>query len=145
MSPEKRFTEEQKKLMVQAIKDAETNTSGEIRIHFDNHCKKEVLDRAAEVFAELKMHKTELRNGVLIYVALDDKKLAVLGDAGINAKVPADFWERMKTEMVERFKQGLIAEGVCRGAEIAGEQLKHYFPYQKDDVNELSDDISFQK
>lgn len=130
--------------MIEAIKQAEKNTSGEIRIHFENHCKKDVLDRASEVFAELKMHKTRQRNGVLIYVALEDKKLAILGDAGLNAKVPENFWDEVKNNTIEKFKQRQICEGVCQAVLQAGQQLKQYFPYQKDDVNELSDEISFK-
>ncbi|WP_303180550.1 TPM domain-containing protein [uncultured Butyricimonas sp.] len=143
MSPEKAFTKEQKEAMVAAIQKAEKDTSGEIRVHIENRSKIEVLDRAADVFAELKMHKTALRNGVLIYVALLDHKLAILGDAGINSKVPAGFWDSIKTNMVEKFKQGAITEGICEAVITAGEQLKAYFPYQEDDVNELPDDISF--
>ena len=143
MSPEKAFTKEQKEAMVAAIQKAEKDTSGEIRVHIENRSKIEVLDRAADVFAELKMHKTALRNGVLIYVALLDHKLASLGDAGINSKVPTGFWDSIKTNMVEKFKQGAITEGICEAVITAGEQLKAYFPYQEDDVNELPDDISF--
>ena len=111
---------------------------------FENHCRKNVLDRAAQVFADLKMHKTALRNGVLIYVALEDKQLAILGDAGINAKVPDHFWDDIKNNMIEKFKSGQICEGVCEAVLTAGQQLKAFFPYQADDVNELSDDISFK-
>lgn len=144
MSPEKQFTTEQKETMVNAIREAEKNTSGEIRIHIENRCKKEVLDRASEVFAELKMHKTALRNGVLVYIALEDKKLAILGDAGINSKVPSDFWNGIKNQMVEKFKAGEVTEGISEAVLKVGESLKAYFPYQKDDTNELSDDISFK-
>lgn len=145
MSPSKYFTSEQKDAMVAAIQQAEKDTSGEIRIHFENHTRKAVLDRAAQVFAELKMHKTAQRNGVLVYVALEDHKLAILGDAGINAKVPADFWDEIKNRMVEKFKAGEVCEGVCEAVIAAGEQLKAFFPYQADDVNELPDDISFKE
>ena len=144
MSPEKTFTQQQKESMVAAIKQAEKDTSGEIRVHIENHCKIDVLDRAADVFAQLKMHKTEQRNGVLIYVALLDHKSAILGDAGINAKVPADFWDSIMKNMIEKFKKGQIAEGICEAIIAAGEQLKTYFPYQADDKNELPDEISFQ-
>lgn len=144
MSPEKQFTTEQKETMVNAIREAEKNTSGEIRIHIENRCKKEVLDRASEVFAELKMHKTALRNGILVYIALEDKKLAILGDAGINSKVPSDFWNGIKNQMVEKFKAGEVTEGISEAVLKVGESLKAYFPYQKDDTNELSDDISFK-
>lgn len=126
-----------------AIQQAEKATSGEIRVHIENHCRKNVLDRAADVFAQLKMHKTAARNGVLVYVALEDRKLAILGDAGINAKVPANFWEGIKIRMVEQFKQGLITEGISEAVLSAGNALKTYFPYQTDDKNELPDDISF--
>lgn len=129
--------------MVAAIQQAEKDTSGEIRVHIENRSKIKVLDRAADVFAELKMHKTALRNGVLIYVALLDHQLAILGDAGINTKVPSNFWDSIKNNMVEKFKQGLITEGICEAVIAAGEQLKTYFPYQEDDVNELPDEISF--
>ena len=142
MKPSDFFTPAQK--TVAAIRQAEKDTSGEIRIHFENHCRKNVLDRAAQVFADLKMHKTALRNGVLIYVALEDKQLAILGDAGINAKVPDHFWDDIKNNMIEKFKSGQICEGVCEAVLTAGQQLKAFFPYQADDVNELSDDISFK-
>ncbi|MEG0797096.1 MAG: TPM domain-containing protein [Odoribacter sp.] len=145
MSPSKYFTQEQKAAILAAIQQAEKDSSGEIRVHFENHTSKEILDRAAQVFADLKMHKTALRNGILIYIALEDKKLAILGDAGINAKVPKDFWDDIKSNMVEKFKNNQICEGVCEAVITAGKQLKTYFPYQSDDVNELSDDISFKE
>lgn len=143
MSPEKQFTEEQKSAMVDAIRRAESETSGEIRVHIENRCHKAVLDRAAEIFARLKMHKTALRNGVLVYIALLDHKLAIIGDAGINAKVPPGFWEGIKDRMVLQFRQGRVAEGVCEAVLAAGNALKSYFPRQADDRNELPDDISF--
>lgn len=143
MSPENYFTQEQKDAIVAAIQQAEKDTSGEIRLHVENHCRKEVLDRAVEVFAELKMHKTALRNGVLIYLALEDKKMGIIGDAGINAKVPADFWDDIKFRMIDNFKGGKICEGICEAIHEAGKQLKQYFPCEADDKNELSDDISF--
>lgn len=129
--------------IVNAIKKAEKNTSGEVRVHIDNRCKGDVLDRAVDVFAMLKMHKTDLRNGVLFYLAIKDHKFAILGDAGINAVVPANFWESIKDAMVEHFAQGAFAEGLVTGITMAGEKLQEHFPYQKDDVNELPDDISF--
>ena len=144
MSPEKAFTQQQKDAMVTAIKQAEKDTSGEIRVHIENHSKIDVLDRAADVFAHLNMHKTVQRNGVLIYVALLDHKSAILGDAGINAKVPADFWDSIMKNMIAKFTEGKITEGICEAVISAGEQLKVYFPYQADDVNELPDEISFQ-
>lgn len=143
MKPSAYFTPEQKAAMVSAIREAEKNTSGEIRVHIENHTSKNILDRAAQVFAELKMHKTALRNGVLIYVALKDHRLAILGDAGINAKVPENFWDQIKNQMTDRFKAGNICEGICEAILASGRQLKAFFPYQPDDVNELSDEVSF--
>lgn len=137
------FTSDQKQQIVSAIKDAELNTSGEIRVHIENHCKKETLDRAATVFASLKMHKTKLRNGVLFYLSVKDHKFAILGDGGVNAVVPDDFWDNIKEMMQHKFKEGEFTAGLSSGIQMAGEQLKAHFPYQSDDINELSDDISF--
>jgi len=145
MRPVDHFTKEQQKRIVEAIKQAEYNTSGEIRVHIEKNCKKDVLDRAVDVFAMLKMHKTELRNGVLFYLSLDDHKFAILGDAGINAKVSENFWESVKETVLEQFKADNQTEGLVKGILMAGEKLKAHFPYQKDDVNELSDEISFGK
>lgn len=137
------FTKEEKELIESAVAQAETNTSGEIRVHIENHCREDVMDRAAWWFAKLKMHKTELRNGVLFYLAVKDHKFAILGDAGINAVTGYDFWDRIKEVMAEEFSQQNFAEGLHKGILMAGEQLKEHFPYQSDDVNELSDEISF--
>lgn len=130
--------------IIAAIKDAEQKTSGEIRVHIESNCEGDVLDRATEVFAELHMHQTELRNGVLFYVALEDHQFAVLGDAGINAIVPDHFWEDITAEVIKHFKQKKYADGLARGIRMAGEQLQAHFPYDRHgDTNELSDDISF--
>lgn len=129
--------------IMNAIRQAESNTSGEIRVHIENNCKTEVLDRAAQVFDLLKMQKTELRNGVLFYLAIKDKKFAILGDVGINAKVPENFWDKIKELMLENFKKGEFAIGLSQGIIQAGEQLKKHFEHQEDDVNELSDEISY--
>jgi len=137
------FTEEQKLQVKNAIRVAETNTSGEIRVHIEKNCKEDVLDRAAYIFKKLEIHKTELRNGVLFYLAIEDRKFAILGDAGINQKVPMDFWDKIKENAIANFKEGQFAKGLTDGILKAGEQLKAHFPYQKDDVNELSDEISF--
>lgn len=137
------FTSEEKIRIVDAIKEAEKNTSGEIRLHAENKCKIDVLDRATEVFATLKMHKTALRNGVLFYIAVEDHKFAILGDAGINAVVPSNFWVDIKSAMGEKFKNKQFCDGICEGILATGLQLKSHFPYQLDDINELPDDISF--
>ena len=142
---EKLFTGEQKARIKEAIRDAEKNTSGEIRVHIDRKCKADVLDRATYVFEQLNMHKTKLRNGVLIYLATDDHKFAILGDAGINTVVPDNFWDDIKDRMLENFKQGKFTEGLEEGIRMAGQQLEKHFPYQIDDENELDDEISFGK
>ena len=138
------FSDEDKQLVLNAIKQAETNTSGEIRVHVENHCKGDLMDRAAQVFALLNMHKTALRNGVLFYLAVKDRKFAILGDAGINQVVPADFWEQIKTQMKQQFANQEFAKGIADGIITSGSQLQQHFPYQSNDVNELSDDISFK-
>lgn len=137
------FSEENNSLIIAAVKEAELNTSGEIRLHVEDHCKIDVLDQAAFIFKSLEMHKTELRNGVLFYLALKDRKFAILGDAGINAKVPENFWEDIKQKMSDHFKKEEFILGLTEGIKMAGEQLKKHFPHQKNDVNELSDTISF--
>lgn len=138
------FSDEDKQLILNAIKHAETNTSGEIRVHVENHCNGDLMDRAAQVFALLNMHKTALRNGVLFYLAVKDRKFAILGDAGINKVVPADFWEQIKTQMKQQFANQEFAKGIADGIITSGSQLQQHFPYQSNDVNELSDDISFK-
>lgn len=143
MKPEKFFTKEDQQLIIEAIQDAEKNTSGEIRVHLETRCKSDVMDRAAFIFEKLKMHETKLRNGVLFYLAVDDRKFAILGDAGINKVTPDDFWDNIKAEMLTLFKEGKFREGLVVGIGMTGDALKSYFPYQSDDVNELSDEISF--
>ena len=101
------------------------------------------MDRAAWWFEKLEMQKTEQRNGVLFYLAVKDQKFAILGDAGINALTPEDFWDTIKEKMMASFKEGAFAIGLKEGILMAGEALKSHFPYQDDDVNELSDEISF--
>ena len=145
MSAEDFFTIEEKKAITSAIGEAETNTSGEIRLHVENRCKIDVLDRAAYIFGKLNMHETAQRNGVLFYLAVDDRKFAIIGDSGINKAVPANFWDEIKGTMLALFKEGKFAEGLTTGIRMAGEQLKTNFPYQTDDINELSDEISFEK
>ncbi len=139
------FTPEQQKSIKQTIVNAELNTSGEVRVHIDDKCKEDVLDKAANIFHQLKMDKTELRNGVLFYLAVSDHKFAILGDKGINEKVPADFWDLIKDVMLDYFKKRQFTEGLCKGIEMAGEKLKVYFPLQSNDTNELNNEVSFGK
>ncbi len=139
------FSKEQKALIADSIRRAEENTSGEIRVHIEPSCKGDVLDRSAVVFAMLGMQKTKQRNGVLFYLAMNDHKFAILGDAGINATVPEGFWDCIKTRMEADFKQQRITEGLVNGILMAGDHLKQYFPVQPDDKNELDNNISFGK
>ena len=137
------FTKEEQQKIVAAIKEAELNTSGEIRVHIENHCKEEALERAAEVFYDLKMDRTAARNGILFYLAVKDHKFAIIGDEGINREVEHNFWNDIKDEIISNFKENKFAEGLIAGILKCGDRLKEYFPYQNDDVNELSDEISF--
>ncbi|UKJ08430.1 TPM domain-containing protein [Solitalea lacus] len=137
------FEEQNRKIIKEAIKWAESITSGEIRVCVEKVCPEDVLNRAAYYFKHLEMHKTSLRNGVLIYIAIEDQKFAIIGDAGINKHVGENFWQDTKQAMLQQFKQGLLVEGVVKGIEMAGKALSEYFPPVNKDVNELSDDIHF--
>ena len=142
-SPKKLFSEKDKETLIQAIKEAEKRSSAEIRIHIENHCSGAVLDRATAVFHKLEMHKTELRNGVLIYLALKDRQTAIIGDMGINALVPKEFWQNCYDTMAAHFSQGDFVGGIVSAIENFQDDLGKLFPHQPDDVNELSDEISF--
>ena len=145
MKASKFFTQEQQAQILAAVKEAENETSGEIRVHIETFCREDVLDRAAWIFKKLGMHSTAERNGVLFYLAISDKKFAVIGDAGINSKVPVGFWDDVKELLQENFRSGRFTEGLSDGIILAGTHLKKHFPHRKDDVNELPDEISFDK
>ena len=145
MNPKTFLGKENERLVKAAIEGAEHQTSGEIRVHIESNCKTAVLDRAAWLFKKLKMHGTKERNGVLIYLSINDRKFAIIGDSGINKVVPEGFWDEIKEIMIGHFSKGEFAEGVISGIEKTGLQLKKYFPWQTDDVNELSDEISYGK
>ncbi len=137
------FTKEQREDIRLAILNAELDTSGEIRVHIETSCKGDVLDRAAFVFNKMGMHKTEKRNGVLFYLAVKNRRFAVIGDSGINAVVPEDFWDELKNLLLNHFRENHFTDGLIKGIDLIGEKLKKHFPYQTGDVNELSDEISF--
>lgn len=137
------FTDDQMDEIKQAILSAELDTSGEIRVHIENTCAGEVLDRAAKVFKVLGMHKTEKRNGVLIYLAIKNRKFAIIGDSGINAVVDADYWDTIKSKMMEAFRENRFTEGLTAAILDVGIRLKSFFPYRQNDENELPDEISF--
>ena len=143
MKPEKFLTAEQQNTVVKAVRLAEKGTSGEIRIHIDAVCEGNPVQKAQELFFLLGMDKTELRNGVHIYLACESKVFAIIGDKGINDVVPENFWEDVIDVMAKDFRAGRFAEGLSAAALMAGEKLKAFFPYQEDDVNEQPDDISF--
>lgn len=129
-------------LIVQAIKSAEKGTSGEIRVHFAKKIKKDVLSDAKNVFENLKMHQTKSRNGVLIYMVIQEKQFCIIGDSGIDQKTGDNFWQSCKNAMQIEFSKGEIALGIIKGIEAVKEILKKDFPFQNDDTNELSDEIS---
>ena len=130
--------------VVEAIRQAELNTSGEIKVHIENHCRGDVEERSLFVFNRLKLNETKLRNGVLIYLAVKDRKFAILGDEGINNVVEDGFWNDVKDLMQNRFKESRFAEGLEEGIMRCGEKLKTFFPYQTNDINEISDEISYE-
>ncbi len=140
---EKFLSTQQEQEVVEAIRIAEKNTSGEIRVHIENSTPKDTIERAKEVFYTLKMNETKEQNGVLFYLAVHDKKFAILGDVGINNKVPKDFWLSVTNTVMQEFKNKNYTEGLKKGILEAGKKLKDYFPYQSDDINELTDEISY--
>ncbi len=136
------LTQEEEQEIVNAICQAEKNTSGEIRVHIERTSSLDAFDRAKEVFHELKMDETQLKNGVLIYLAVEDKTFVICGDQGINDVVENDFWNCTRDAMIAQFKQNNFKQGLVDGILRAGEQLKKYFPWQEGDTNELSNEIS---
>jgi uncharacterized membrane protein len=136
------LTKEEEQAIVEAIRVAEKNTSGEIRVHIEKTTSIDAYERAMEVFHELKMDATQLKNGVLIYVAVKDKHFVICGDKGINELVPTNFWDTTKDVMASHFKNGNFKQGLVDGITKAGEQLQKYFPFEADDTNELSNEIS---
>lgn len=128
--------------IIEAIRLAELNTSGEIRVHIEKSSKIDATTRALELFHTLKMDNTKLQNAVLIYVAVEDKTFVIYGDTGINAVVADNFWDSTKNIMQSHFKSGNFKQGLVEGILKSGEQLKAHFPYTDDDTNELSNEIS---
>lgn len=139
------FNKREKDEIKKAILNAELDTSGEIRVHIETLCETDVLDRAAYLFKKLGMQKTDLRNGVLIYLAVESKKFAIIGDKGINAVVPENFWDDIKDKMASYFEKSEFVTGLSSGIESTGKQLKRHFPRHSEDINELPDEISFGK
>ena len=141
------FSEEEKQRIIEAVRNAERMTSGEVRVFVENRCSyMDAIDRAKEIFAELKMYETHDRNAVLVYVALKDKQLAILGDEGIHSKLGNDYWNTEVKKMIGNFNRENYADGIKEVVMDIGEALTQLFPYNNDtDKNELPDDIIFGK
>jgi uncharacterized membrane protein len=138
------LTASEKEEIQENIRLAELKTSGEIRVHIDKKCDSDPFEKAVSVFNKLKMYETHERNGVLIYISFSDRKLAIIGDEGINNVVPTDFWESTKNELIFRFKRNEFAQGIIDAVTEAGKQLQQYFPVKLDDKNELSNEITME-
>lgn len=139
------FSQEENERIVHSIRDAEQQTSGEIRVFVESKCKYvDALDRAAEIFTQLKMDKTEFRNGVLFYIALKDKQLAVYADEGIHNATGNDHWKQVVKDILSMFKKDDVTGGIIACILEIGQALKQHFPYDKEvDKNELPDEIVF--
>nr|AIA11825.1 Repair protein [uncultured bacterium] len=135
------LSDSEKKELAAAISAAEENTIGEIRVYLEKHCREEPLNRALKVFRQLKMEKTQERTGVLIYVAHDDRKLAIIGDKGIHEKVPENFWDEVKSEMTSNFAEGNFLAGLKLAISRCGDHLHKNFPSRSANPNELSNEV----
>lgn len=136
------LTAEDEAEIIEAIRNAEAQTSGEIRVHIESKCENDAFEHALELFHELKMDNTKLQNGVLIYVAVDLRQFVIYGDKGINDVVPIGFWDSTRDAMLAHFKKGHYKDGLVKGIEEAGKMLSKYFPWEYGNTNELSNDIS---
>jgi len=143
MTPEEFLTPEQEQQIIEAIREAEKNTSGEIRVHLESKNKeKPSIQYVWEVFKAIGMTKTKAANGVLFYIDVNHHTFIIVGDEGINNVVPENFWEEINKLVINHFKKGQYTEGLVKGILLVGQKLKDYFPYQSGDINELSDEIS---
>jgi uncharacterized membrane protein len=140
--PKKFFTPEEQERIFEEIRQAEERTSGEIRVHLDRCSKEDTLEKAKRIFHRLGMTRTKHRNGILIYLATEHRKFAILGDEGIHRVVPENYWEEVKDKMQKLFREGKFLEGICLGVREVGEKLKVHFPVEKAEPNELPDTIS---
>jgi len=139
------FSKEEHKAISTAIKAAEKRTSGEIRVHLEDHCDDLPEDRAAYIFDRLEMYETKDRNAVLFYLAVEDHRFAVVGDAGIHDRMGGAFWKELCQEMETQFRQGEFLKGLIDGIHKVGVHLSQQFPYKREDVNELDDEVSTGK
>ncbi len=136
------LSEAEEQEIINAILKAEKNTSGEIRVHIEPSTTLDPYERAQEVFLDLKMENTKDANGVLLYIAVNDRTFVIYGDKGINDVVPNTFWNDTKEVIQTHFKKGAFKQGIVEGILKAGEELKAHFPYTSDDTNELSNEVS---
>jgi uncharacterized membrane protein len=139
------FSKKEERNIIAAIREAERNTSGEIRVHMGKDFDGDILTVASNVFRELGMDRTVDNSGVLFFIVPSKHQFAIWGDTGINEKVPPHFWEDVRNVMQQHFREKKFAEGVCAGVRLAGEKLKEHFPRKSDDRNELPDDLSYDK
>lgn len=137
------FTSQEQQLIIDAIQSAEKNTSGEIRVHIENFCFGNEVKRAQKVFTKLKMHVTKERNGVLIYIAVSNKKVAIVGDEGIHQKLGSEYWDKIVQNLISKFRENKKGEGLAESIIECGTQLGKFFPRQTNDTNELSNSISY--
>lgn len=143
--PSEFFSSSDQDTIVKSIENAEKKTSGEIRIRVESNSFDEPVEAAVHAFELLSMHETEERNGVLFYLSIEDRQFVILGDIGIHEKVPENFWENISEAVTTEFKKGNFTEGLSKGIKMAGEALSEFFPYASDDINELSNAISFEE
>lgn len=139
------LTDKQEQKIIKAIAEAENRTSGEVRVHIEHKCKRDPLERAAKIFHELGMDETELQNGVLIYIATEDHKAAVYAGKGILKQVEDGFWDDVLNIILNHFKKEEYEAGLVEAVKKVGFKLKELFPSRQDDINELSDEISYRK
>lgn len=137
------FNDGEKSIIVDAIRQAESQTSGEIRVHVENFCFGNEVKRAQKVFDKLGMSATKERNGVLVYIAVGHRKIAIVGDKGIHEKLGDAYWQELVQSLIAQFRAGKKAEGLAASIMECGRQLSRFFPRLHDDTNELSDEISY--
>ncbi len=143
MSEVERFlTDSEEQEIIQAIREAERDTSGEIRVHIENGFGMDAMQRAKELFHELKMDNTRNSNGVLLYIAVHDHQFVICGDRGICAVVPENFWDATRDQIQMHFKKGAFKEGIIAGVRSACKELQAHFPWNPEDTNELTNEIS---
>jgi len=143
MASDDLLTKEQEQQVIEAIKKAELQTSGEIRLHIEHNCSQDPLERAARIFQELGMDQTEQQNGVLIYIASEDHQAAVYAGKGIHEQVEDGFWNDVLNQLIEYFKEGAFVDGIESAVHKVALKLENLYPYQKGDTNELSNEISY--